>query len=261
MPAESCLSQGEGRLRVDEPHPKPGPAAVLPCSGWCLRGKRVGDFLLAGVLLVLAAPLVLLTAVLVKLTSRGPAFYSQTRIGASGRLYTIYKLRTMVHNCESHSGPQWSTPGDPRITRLGGFLRRNHIDELPQLWNVLRGDMSLVGPRPERPEFVPHLEQVIPDYQDRLLVRPGLTGLAQVQLPPDTDLASVRRKLAYDLYYVRRASLWFDLRILVCTFLYLVRVPIGLMPRMLLVPRCEVVEQAYRDALGRNGTAMQLQPS
>ena len=130
-----------------------------------------------------------------------------------GRPFTLFKIRTMAHDCEKASGARWSTPGDPRITRVGAFLRKTHLDELPQLWNVLRGDMSLVGPRPERPEFTPLLEQVVPHYRDRLAVRPGVTGLAQVQLPADTDLDSVRRKLAYDLYYIRHLNGWLDLRL------------------------------------------------
>src|SRR5439155_12868491 len=120
----------------------------------------------------------LLSMLLVKLTSRGPALYTQTRLGRNGRPFTIYKLRTMQHRCESLTGARWSTPGDPRITPVGRFLRKTHLDELPQLWNVLRGDMALVGPRPERPEFVPQLEQAVPHYRDRLLVRPGVSGLA-----------------------------------------------------------------------------------
>ena len=136
-------------------------------------------------------------AIVVKLTSRGPAFYTQIRLGQDGRAYAIYKLRTMTHDCEKLSGPQWSKKGDCRVTAVGRLLRRSHLDELPQLWNVLRGEMSLIGPRPERPEFVPRLERSLPHYRARLHVRPGVTGLAQVQLPPDTDLGSVRRKLAY----------------------------------------------------------------
>jgi lipopolysaccharide/colanic/teichoic acid biosynthesis glycosyltransferase len=132
----------------------------------------------------------------------------------------MYKIRSMVVDSEKH-GACWSKPGDPRITRIGRFLRKTHLDELPQLWNVLCGHMSLVGPRPERPEFVPSLEQAIPRYRERLLVRPGLTGLAQVQLPPDTDLDSVRRKLAYDLFYIRHASLSLDVRLIIVTAFYL----------------------------------------
>src|SRR5260370_5820150 len=114
----------------------------------------------------------------------------------------------MFHNCERNSGACWATAGDPRITPVGRCLRRLHLDELPQLWNVVRGDMSLVGPRPERPEFIPHLEKHIARYQERMSVRPGLTGLAQIQLPADTDLDRVRRKLAYDLYYIGHERCW-----------------------------------------------------
>jgi lipopolysaccharide/colanic/teichoic acid biosynthesis glycosyltransferase len=259
MPFDTHLSPNDRLVRLDAPQTLPGPSASAWRPGWYSYVKRIGDFLLALFLLVLATPVLMAAALLVKITSRGPALYSQTRLGKNGQHYTIYKLRTMVHNCESTSGPCWCVPGDRRITRLGHFLRRNHIDELPQLWNVLRGQMSLVGPRPERPEFLPQLEQAIPGYHERLAVRPGLTGLAQVQLPPDSDLASVRRKLAYDLYYVRRHGPWMDLRLLVCTFLYLVRTPIGLLPRLLLVPRQEVVEQAYQHALLNSAAFPQLQ--
>jgi lipopolysaccharide/colanic/teichoic acid biosynthesis glycosyltransferase len=203
-------------------------AIALPVSTWYEPYKRVAEFFAALVLLVVLTPVILVCALLVKLTSRGPAFYSQTRVGRFGRLYTIYKLRTMRHNCERHSGPQWARPGDPRVTVIGRFLRRTHLDELPQLWNVLRGEMSLVGPRPERPEFTAYLEKAIPSYRERLLVRPGLTGLAQLRLPPDTDLASVRRKLVYDLYYIRRASPLLDLQILLGTACYLVGVQVPL---------------------------------
>src|SRR5262249_21310411 len=159
------------------------------------------------------APLILLAALLVKLTSTGPVFYTQTRVGRKGRLFTIYKIRTMIHNCESLTGPRWSIPGDPRITWIGRVLRLSHLDELPQLLNVLRGEISLIGPRRERPEFVPKLDKALPNYRGRLAVRPGVTGLAQVNLPADTDLNSVRRKLACDLYYIQKLSFWLDVRI------------------------------------------------
>src|SRR5205823_316253 len=115
---------------------------------------------------------------------------------------------------------RWSIPGDPRVTLIGQVLRRTHLDELPQLLNVLRGDMSLIGPRPERPEFLPELEAAFPRYRDRLAVRPGVTGLAQVQLPADSDLDSVREKLRHDLYYIQHLGPWLDLRILICTAFY-----------------------------------------
>ena len=208
--------------------------------------KRVLDLVVAAMMLIVAAPAILLAAVLIKLTSPGPVLYSQTRLGRKGRPYTIYKLRTMVHKCESLTGPCWATPQDPRITSLGRLLRNTHVDELPQLWNVLRGEMSIVGPRPERPEFIPQLESALAGYRDRLLVRPGLTGLAQVQLPPDTDLASVRRKLAYDLYYVRQFGLWLDLRIIMATGFHVLQVPFAVTRWLLGVPSGEPVEQAYQ---------------
>ena len=168
---------------------------------------------MALVLAVLTAPLALVLAALVKITSPGPALYSQTRLGRYGKTYRIYKLRSMVHNCEVKTGPVWSLPGDRRITPLGRFMRNTHLDELPQLWNVLQGHMSLVGPRPERPEISARIEREIPNFRDRLLVRPGVTGLAQMRLPADTDLEGVRKKLAHDLYYVREVSFLLDLRI------------------------------------------------
>src|SRR5262249_39420482 len=131
-------------------------------------------------------------------------------------------------------------------TPVGRLLRRTHLDELPQLWNVLRGDMSLVGPRPERPEFVPQLEQAIPHYRDRLLVRPGVTGLAQVQLPPDTDLDSVRVQLSYDLYYAALLGVWLDFRIGLATALKMVGVPFPLLRALFRLPGRVAVEDAYR---------------
>ena len=139
-----------------------------------------------------------------RLTSPGPAIYTQKRLGKDGVPFTIYKLRTMRHDCERATGPRWAARRDSRVTPVGRVLRALHLDELPQFWNVLRGDMSLVGPRPERPEIAAVLTQSIPDYPLRLAVRPGLTGLAQVQFPADTDLESVRRKLDADLRYIDR---------------------------------------------------------
>jgi lipopolysaccharide/colanic/teichoic acid biosynthesis glycosyltransferase len=207
------------------------------------------EFGAALVLLAFTAPLILIAGLLVKLTSRGPIFYTQTRLGRHGRPFTIYKIRTMVHDCESLTGPRWAIPGDPRVIRVGHFLRRSHIDELPQLLNVLRGEMGLVGPRPERPEFLADLERALPRYRSRLAVRPGVTGLAQVQLDPDTDLHSVRRKLAYDLYYVAHVGLWMDLRILVCTALKVIGDPVKFCTKFCLVPSGEVIESTVETTL------------
>jgi lipopolysaccharide/colanic/teichoic acid biosynthesis glycosyltransferase len=195
---------------------------VVPATSYSTL-KRVMDVILALAIVVVAAPIVALAAVLVKLTSRGPVLYSQTRVGRAGRPFTIWKIRSMYHNCEQFSGARWSQKGDPRVMPIGRLLRRSHFDELPQLWNILRGDMSLVGPRPERPEFVPQLEQAIPNYHDRLLVLPGVTGLAQIHLGPDTDLASVERKLMFDLYYIKHLSFWADFRILLATAVHVIK--------------------------------------
>jgi lipopolysaccharide/colanic/teichoic acid biosynthesis glycosyltransferase len=221
-------------------------------------GKRLLDLALAGPLLALSLPLILLMIVLVKLTSRGPAIYAQVRSGRGGRPFRLYKVRSMVHDCEGRTGPRWSTPGDPRVTPLGRFLRRSHLDELPQLWNVIRGDMSLVGPRPERPEFVAQLEKVVPRYRERLLVRPGITGLAQVQLPPDTDVESVRRKVACDLYYLRHFGLGLDLRILVATAFGLLGIPFAVSRMLLRVPGGEPVQSAYRELADGAGAIQEL---
>ncbi len=219
------------------------PAGTPPAAGGLYPPcKTVLDRLAALGLLILFGPLIVLLAVLVKLTSRGPAFYTQTRLGFHGIPFTIYKLRTMVNRCESLTGPRWSMPGDPRITGLGRLLRASHLDELPQLLNVLRGDMSLIGPRPERPEFLPQLERACPGYRARLAVRPGVTGLAQVQLPADTSIESVRRKLAYDLYYIQNLSLRLDLALLVCTAFYAMGLPFRLLSRILRIPHGQEVE-------------------
>lgn len=237
-------------LAADKPVTAPAPPTAAPALVPVARSygviKTSLEFLLAFVLLILTAPLILFAMLLIKLTSRGPAVYTQTRIGRNGLPFTIYKLRTMAHECESLTGAQWCKPGDSRITRVGWWLRRTHIDELPQLWNVLIGDMSLIGPRPERPEFVPSLEQAIALYRDRLHVRPGMTGFAQVQLPPDTDLDSVRIKLAYDLYYVCRQSFCFDVLVYVATLAKLIGFSDRTIRLMCWLPGREAVEANYR---------------
>jgi lipopolysaccharide/colanic/teichoic acid biosynthesis glycosyltransferase len=208
-----------------------------------LSWKRALDWTCAAILLILAAPVMVLTAMLVKWTSPGPAFYTQRRLGLNGRPFTIYKLRTMQHNCESLTGPRWCVPGDPRVTPLGKLLRKTHLDELPQLLNVLWGDMSLIGPRPERPEFLPELETTFPRYRERLAVRPGITGLAQVQLPPDVDVTEVCHKLACDIYYTQRLTFGLDLRLLGCTALYALGIPFRWSARLLRLPPTETIEQ------------------
>ena len=212
--------------------------------------KSTVDFILGCVLMILTVPGMVVAMFLVRLTSRGWPIYSQERLGLNGEIFTIYKIRTMYLDCERHSGPRWSTPGDPRVTPVGRFLRSTHIDELPQLVNILRGEMSLVGPRPERPIFASQLERALPCYRDRLSVRPGVTGLAQVQLAPDTDLDGVRRKLACDLFYISHLNPWLDFRIMIGTALGILGLPCKTTCELLRLPGGEVVESAYRDRSG-----------
>jgi exopolysaccharide biosynthesis polyprenyl glycosylphosphotransferase len=169
---------------------------------------RALDVAGAALLLVLSLPLMLIAAVLVGTTSSGPVLYRQQRVGLNGRVFTIGKFRSMRADAEAETGAVWATPGrDPRVTPVGAFLRRSRLDELPQLWNVLRGDMSLVGPRPERPEFVKRLTEQIPFYGQRHVVRPGLTGWAQVRYAYGASVEDAMEKLQYDLYYVKNRSI------------------------------------------------------
>lgn len=188
--------------------------------------KLLIDRGLAVALLVPGLPLMLVLLLLVRVTSSGPGLFRQVRVGKQGRAFTLYKIRSMRMDAEPPgSGPVWAQCNDPRSTLVGGWLRDSHLDELPQLINVLKGEMSLVGPRPERPEFVVVLSKSIPEYQSRLDAMPGITGLAQINLPADTDLESVRNKLYLDRLYIAQRSLWLDLRLLVCTGLTLFGLP------------------------------------
>lgn len=174
--------------------------------------KRLVDIVLASVGLILFAILLPFIAAAIWLDSRRPIFYSQLRTGYRGRTFRVWKLRTMRRNAEANNEARWTVPGDERITRVGRFLRRARLDELPQLWNIVRGDMSFVGPRPERPEFVDQLEKVIPFYRTRLSVKPGLTGWAQVNEGYGSSVEDAVTKLQYDLYYVKQQSLLLDLK-------------------------------------------------
>ena len=234
-------------------------------SEWYDAGKRAVDLAFSLLLLIPGLPLIFASILLVKLTSRGPAIYSQIRVGRGGRQFVIYKIRTMRNNCEKLTGPRWADLNrDPRLTFTGAFLRRTHLDELPQLFNVFRGDMTLVGPRPERPEFVSQLALAIPHYQDRLNTRPGVTGLAQVLLPPDTDVNSVRTKLTYDLFYLQKSGYWLDLKIIACTILKVLCVPREITRKVLRVPDHKEIEGAY-EALAstsvRPRDAIEMQPA
>lgn len=190
-----------------------------------LRWQPVLGWVIAAIATPLVLPLMGFLVVLVRLTSRGPGLYRQQRVGKHGRLFWIYKIRTMRIDAEARTGPVWTDENDPRITVVGRWLRRLHLDELPQLFNVLMGQMTLIGPRPERPEFTQHLARAIPGYLARYLVLPGITGLAQINLPPDSDLDSVRRKLVLDLEYVKKANFWLDFRIMLCTALKMLGLP------------------------------------
>ena len=178
-------------------------------------GKRTLDIVVAGLGVVLAAPLMLIVAAAVKLTSSGPVFYHQRRVGLHGQTFVVHKFRTMRTDAEAATGPVWaSKAGDPRVTPVGRFLRRTRLDELPQLLNVLRGEMSFVGPRPERPEFVAGLIKEIPYYGQRHVVRPGITGWAQVRYTYGASKEDAIEKLQYDLFYIKNLSIALDLYII-----------------------------------------------
>lgn len=182
------------------------------------RVKRVIDVGVSLILLLVSAPIMIICGLLIKLTSKGPIFFSQTRVGLKGEHFTIHKLRTMQQDAES-GGPQWAQANDPRITRFGNFLRETRLDELPQCWNVLCGDMSFVGPRPERPEFTKELAEKIPYYELRHLVKPGISGWAQVIFPYGASVEDSLRKLQYELYYIKNQSLLLDLNIMLRTLI------------------------------------------
>ena len=209
---------------------------------WYLPAKLLLDMLLGVALLAVLWPLILLSMILVRCTSAGPALYRQRRLGLDGVPFTIFKLRTMWIDAERLTGPVWSSgESDRRVTPLGRFLRRTHLDELPQLWNVLRGEMSLVGPRPERPSIARELGRVISEYPDRTAIRPGVTGLAQIQWWADSNVGGTRRKVAYDLYYADAMSLRLDLKILAGTVLKVLGCDFDRIRHLLSLPAPEVV--------------------
>lgn len=184
--------------------------------------KRALDLFLAVSGLILAAPLALLVAIAVRLESKGPTIYKQDRVGQNDKTFTILKFRSMTADAETHSGPAWAQENDPRVTRVGKFIRRTRLDEIPQMWNVLRGDMSFVGPRPERSHFVKQLAAELPFYRERHNVKPGITGWAQVCYPYGASVAAALEKLNYDLYYIKHSNLTLDLQILFQTFKLLI---------------------------------------
>ncbi len=201
------------------------------------KSKVVAERILGSVLLIVAAPAIGLAVVVVRITSSGKGIYKQVRVGKEGDNFSIYKIRTMYKNAEECGNPQWSMPGDNRITPVGRVLRFLHLDELPQLANVALGHMSLIGPRPERPEFVTKLAETVPNYLDRLAVLPGVTGLAQINLSADDSLESVRKKVVLDREYIQTATLGQDVRIFFCTLFRMTGLRHGVAPRLFGVER------------------------
>lgn len=183
------------------------------------RHKNFVERVIGGALFVLTAPVMLIVAMLVKLTSHGPAIYRQQRLGKHGEVFEVLKFRSMYSDAEKDGKPVWSSKRDSRITPLGRFLRASHLDELPQLWNVIKGDMVLTGPRPERPKICDVLAGQIDGYYRRNAVKPGITGLAQINLPPDETLADVKRKQFLDLHYIEHAGWLLDFRMIMATVL------------------------------------------
>jgi len=193
-----------------------------PIPPWEKNVKRIIDIIVGLMVIILLLPFLLIIAAAIKLSSNGPVFYIQERVGFRGRVFKLYKFRSMVENAEQHSGPVWADKNDVRITYVGRILRRLRLDELPQMYNVLKGDMSLVGPRPERSFFVEKLKKKIPYYPLRLKVKPGITGWAQIKHTYDRSLDDVRKKMKYDLYYIENMSLNMDFKIIIATFFVMI---------------------------------------
>jgi sugar transferase (PEP-CTERM system associated) len=214
----SFMERETGRVDLDTLNPSWLIFSDGFSSGRALSGaaKRLFDVAASGLLLALTFPLIALFALLVKLDSRGPAFFRQQRIGLYGQPFTLLKLRSMRTDAEA-GGAQWAIEDDPRITRLGRFIRKVRIDELPQVWTVLKGQMSFVGPRPEVPAFVDDLEDKLPYYAERHMVKPGITGWAQINYPYGASIEDARSKLEYDLYYAKNYTPFLDLLILLQT--------------------------------------------
>ena len=214
----SILEKVTGKIEIDELHPSWmifGDGFRLTQRHWFLR--RITSTFLALTLSIVTLPLIPIIALLIKMTSRGPLLYRQKRVGLRGEVFDCFKFRTMRSDAEADSGPTWASDDDPRITRIGKILRRSRLDEIPQIWNVLRGEMAFVGPRPERPEFVAKLNQEIPYYNVRHAARPGITGWAQINYGYGSSVEEAKEKLRFDLYYIRNVSTMLDLLIVFYT--------------------------------------------
>jgi exopolysaccharide biosynthesis polyprenyl glycosylphosphotransferase len=215
--ADAFYEKLTGKIRGERP--RLGQLVFADASRWSRlykRARRLTDVALSGVIGLLASPLMLLTALAIKLDSRGPIFYLQERVGLHNKTFRIIKFRSMRVDAEAN-GPVWAGEYDPRVTRVGRWIRKLRIDELPQLFNIIRGEMSLIGPRPERPVFIEQLEKLIPYYSERHLVKPGLTGWAQVRYPYGASFEDAREKHQYDLYYIKNQSPMLDALILLET--------------------------------------------
>ncbi len=215
---ESLFERLTGKIAVERLRP----SYLIFSDGFrktrlALAAKRAGDVFFSVTGLILSFPIIVATIPLIKLDSPGPVFFRQKRVGQDGHIFTLLKFRSMREDAERKTGPIWATQGDSRITRIGKFLRRSRIDEIPQMINVLKGDMSFVGPRPERPFFVEELKFEIPYYTERLTVKPGITGWAQINYPYGSSKQDALEKLQYDLFYIKNMSFFFDLFILFST--------------------------------------------
>ena len=211
----SFYERTTGRILVE----RINPSSLIFCDGFRKQPvsrivKRLVGVLVATVLTILLCPFMIVIALAIKLDSQGPVIFCQERVGENGKIFTLYKFRSMKANAERESGPVWAQENDPRITRVGKVLRKLRLDELPQVWNVLKGDMSFVGPRPERPHFVNELKQVIPYYEERLSVKPGVTGWAQIKYPYGANEHDAMEKLKYDLYYIKNMSILLDMTVI-----------------------------------------------
>ena len=216
--ATSWLEKMSGKIEVESLYP-----SWIVFGGGFRRSdlfrltRRLISIVISLVGLILSLPLIPLIVLAIKLDSKGPVLYEQTRVGKAGRIFNVLKFRTMRVDAEAGTGPQWAGDNDPRVTRVGRFLRTSRLDEIPQLWCVLKGDMAFVGPRPERPEFVEWLSREIPYYNVRHMVRPGLTGWAQIKYKYGSTVEDAREKLQYDLFYMKNASIGLDLMIMFLT--------------------------------------------
>lgn len=188
-------------------------------TSWRNFLKRTLDLGVSGVMLVAGFPVIAAVAVAIRMDSKGPVFLKQQRVGAKGKAFWMYKFRSMKEDAEAKTGPVWAKEDDPRVTPVGRFLRKTHLDELPQLWNVLKGEMSIVGPRPERPHFVSQFRKQIPHYDRRHFAKPGITGLAQIKRRYDESLADVKKKVRYDVLYIKRMCPLLDLKVIALTAL------------------------------------------